>query len=74
MTRNVKVTVIYIFMAALCNKGALYYCPMVSSYSFFPRLISAVADIVWIQNAGLKRAARSSLEMQDAKKILRTAR
>ena len=56
----------------------LYFRPVVSS--FFPRLISAVADwlstillqMVWlvlvqIYNAGLKCAARDSLEIQDAK-------
>ena len=39
-------------MAALCNRGALYFCPVVSFYllllssssSFFRRLISAAAD------------------------------
>jgi len=33
-------------MATLCNRGALYICPVISSFylSFFPRLISAVAD------------------------------
>jgi len=33
-------------MAALCNRGPLYFCPVVSSifFPFFPRLISAVAD------------------------------
>jgi len=37
-------------MAALCNRGALYFCPVVCSsscsffLSFFPRLMSAVAD------------------------------
>ena len=33
-------------MAALCNRGALYFCPVISFYllsSFFPRLISAAA-------------------------------
>jgi len=45
-------------MAALCNRGALYFCPVVSFYllsiyllSFFPRLISAAAGwmstILW---------------------------
>jgi len=54
--------------------------PHSSSFFFylFPRLISAVADachtsthgvaLVRISDAGLKRAARSSLEMQEAKK------
>ena len=61
----------------------LYFCPVVSFFllsSFFPRLISVTADwvstihtsthgvaLVRIQNAGLKCAARSSREMQDAK-------
>ena len=35
-------------MAALCNRGPLYFCPVVSFYlstsSFFPRLISAATD------------------------------
>ena len=43
----------WLFMAALCNRGALYFCPVVSFYLsiylllllvFIPRLISAVAD------------------------------
>ena len=55
----------------------LYFCPwfLLSSSSFFPSLISAVADwcghgvaLVRISDAGLKRAARGSLEIQDAKK------
>jgi len=60
----------------------LYFHPVVSSSSsiflFFPRLISAVADwtsvhtsthgvaLVRISDAGLKRAARSLLQIQDA--------
>jgi len=60
----------------------LYFCPEISiliSYSFFPRLISngrrldvyrtcthGVA-LVRIYNVGLKRPARGSLKMQDAK-------
>ena len=39
-------TVMFI-MAALCNRGPLYFCPVVSIFfllSFFPRLISAIAD------------------------------
>jgi len=41
------------FMVALCNRGPLYFCPVVSFYllylssiylSFFPRLILAVTD------------------------------
>ena len=45
------------FMAALCNTGPLYFCPVISIFylsfylSFFPRLISAVGDwmftILW---------------------------
>jgi len=31
-------------MAALCNRGPLYFCPVVSVFLFFPRLISAAAD------------------------------
>jgi len=38
----------YLFMAALCNRGALYFCPVVSFFFFyllfFPRLISAAVD------------------------------
>jgi len=40
-----------LFMAALCNRGAIIFCPVVSFYlssiyllSFFPRLISAAVD------------------------------
>jgi len=35
-----------IIMAALFNRGPLYFCPVVSIFylSFFPRLISAAAD------------------------------
>ena len=38
----------YLFMAALCNRGPLYFCPVISIFfyllsSFFPRLISAAA-------------------------------
>jgi len=36
-----------LFMAALCNRGPLYFCPVISivylSSIFFPRLISAAA-------------------------------
>jgi len=47
-------------------------------FFFFPRLISAAADwmstthgvaLVRIYNAGLKCAARGSLQMQDPKKV-----
>ena len=44
------ITVMYscVFMAAPCNRGPLYFCPVVSSFYlsffFFPRLIPAVAD------------------------------
>jgi len=66
-------------MAALCNRGgALYFCPVVSSFFFSsPNLSRRRLDVyhtsthgvalVRIKNAGLKRAARGSLEMQDAK-------
>ena len=56
----------------------LYFHPVVSAIFFFPRLISAAGDcmsailphmaLVRIQDTGLKRAARGSLEIQDAKK------
>ena len=42
-----------IIMAALCNRGALYFCPVLSIFYllFFPRLISAAAGrmstILW---------------------------
>ena len=70
-------------MAALCNTVGHYilHCGFFYLLFFFPRLISAVADwmstillhMVWhvalvrIENAGLKYAARGSLEMQDPK-------
>ena len=44
------VSFIYLFiMAALCNRGPLYFCPVVSfylllSFFFIPRLISAATD------------------------------
>jgi len=70
-------------MAALWNRAghyifALWFLSFFLS-SFFPRLISAVGDwmstilphsgvvLVRIQNAGLKCAARGSLEMLDTK-------
>jgi len=60
---------------------ALWFLLLLLPFFFFPRLISAVADwmstilphIVWsyckfrMQHAGLKRAARGLLEIQDAK-------
>jgi len=66
-------------MAALCNRaGHIFALWFVSS--FFPRLISAAGlrldvyltsthgvALVQIQTAGLKCAARGSLEIQDAK-------
>jgi len=38
--------VVRLFMAALCNRETLYFCPVVSSFFllFFPRLISAFAE------------------------------
>ena len=60
--------------------AALYFCPVVSSiYLSFPHLISAIADwmstilpthgvaLVQIQDAGLKRAARCRLKIQDVR-------
>jgi len=43
--------VLLLLMAALCNRGPLYFCPVISIYLsffflFFPRLISAAGD--WI--------------------------
>jgi len=59
----------------------LYFCPVVSSIFFFfssPHLSRRRVDVyhtsthdvalMRIYNAGLKRAARGSLEIQDAKK------
>jgi len=75
------ITVFY-FMAALWNRaGHIYFHPVVCSFtSFFlssPNLSRRRLDVyhtsthgvtlVRIWNAGLKRAARRSLEMQDAK-------
>jgi len=70
-------------MVALCNRAdryiSPYFCPVVSSYSFFssPNLSRRRLDVchtsthgvalVRISDAGLKRAARGSLEIQDAK-------
>jgi len=68
-------------MAALCNRGPLYFCPVVSTYLsiFFssPNLSGRRLDVyhtsthgvalMRIQNAGLKCAAHGSLEIQDAK-------
>jgi len=70
----------WLFMVALCNRADHYifalWFPLLSC---FPRLISAVADcmsatkatwrfLVRVSDAGLKRAAHGSLEMQDPKK------
>jgi len=38
---------LFLVMAALCNRGPLYFCPVVSFFFyllFFPRLISAAVD------------------------------
>ena len=65
-----------LFMVALCNRETIYIFAL-QFLSFFPRLISAAVDrmstihgvaLVRIQNAGLKSAARGSLQIQDAKK------
>jgi len=43
----VCISSVKLVMAALCNGGPLYFCPVVSFYlssSFFPRLISAATD------------------------------
>ena len=70
-------------MAALCNRGPLYFCPVISivyRLSFFssPNLSGHRLDLyhtsthrvalVRIQNACLKCAVRGSLQIQDAKK------
>jgi len=62
-------------MAACVADATLYFHHVVSSSFFLPRLISVVAEwmcthgvaLVLIYNAGLKCAARGSLEIQDAK-------
>jgi len=65
-------------MATLCSRCGHYIFALwflLSFYLFFPRLISAVTDwmstilpaLVQIKDAGLKRAARGSLKIQDAK-------
>jgi len=69
-----------VFISAVCNSGALYFCPVVSSFLLLfssPNLSRRKLDVchtcthgvalVRIQDAGLKPAARGSLEMQDAK-------
>jgi len=84
-----------IFIAALCNRGPLYFCPVISIFylSIYlsihpsihlpihlfssPNLSGRRLDVyhtlthgvalVRIYNAGLKRAARGSLKIQDAK-------
>ena len=47
-----------LIMAALCNRGTLYFCPVISIYllysSIFPRLISAATD--WISTILLHMA------------------
>jgi len=47
-----------LFMAALCNRGPLYFCPVISIVYrlsiFFPRLISAATD--WISTILLHMA------------------
>ena len=73
---------IRLIMAALCNRGPLYFCPVISIvYRLFfssPNLSGHRSDLyhtathgvalVRIENAGLKCAARGSLQMQDPKK------
>ena len=68
-------------MAALCNRGPLYFCPVVTIFLsiFFssPNLSGRRLDVyhtsthgvalVRIWNACLKCAARGSLQIQDAK-------
>ena len=75
-----KITVTVLIMAALCNRGPLYFCPVISIVFFFssPNLSSRRLDVyhtlthgvalVRIQNAGLKCAACGSLQIRDAKK------
>ena len=76
-------------MVALWNRAGHYIFALwfLLLLSFFPRLISAVTDwmsailpqsthgvaLVRISDAGLKRAARGSLEMQDPKKSPKSA-
>ena len=78
------ITILGLVMAALCNRGAIIFLPcsffLLSSSSFFssPNLSGRRSDVchtsthgvalVRIQNAGLKCAARGSLQIQDAKK------
>jgi len=48
---------LWFVMAALCNRGPLYVCPVISivyRLSFFPRLISAAID--WISTILLHMA------------------
>ena len=62
--RNVSeymiVLALCLVMAALCNRGPLYFCPVISIYlssiylSFFPRLISMATD--WISTILLHMA------------------
>jgi len=75
-----------LFMVALWNRADHYVFIMwfLLLSSFFPRLISAVpcrldvchtsthgVVLVQIYDVGLKRAARGSLQIQDAKKIVK---
>ena len=73
-------TVAHVFMAALCNRADhIYFHPVVCSFFFLssPNLSGWRLDVyhtsthgvalVRIYDAGLKHAARASLEMQDAK-------
>jgi len=70
-----------VFMVALCNRADhIYFHPVICSSFFFfssPNLSGRRLDVchtsthgvalMRIQDAGLKRAERGSLEMQDAK-------
>jgi len=64
-------------MVALWNRADHYiFALWLLLLSFFPRLISAVADwmsAMRISDAGLKPAARGSLKTMDAKKSLKIA-
>jgi len=73
-TKSVKCSQTCLIMVALWNR-ADHYISALWFLLFFPRLISAIAD--WmsailphmrISDAGLKRAAHGSLQIQDAKK------
>jgi len=64
-----------LFMAALCNRGPLYFCPVVSffllsSSSFFPRLISAATDwmsTILLQVWNVLHAARCKCRTQKSR-------